>query len=287
MGSKEDLGAFLRSRRARIQPEQAGLRQFGGRRRVPGLRREELAQLAGVSVDYYTRFEQGRAERVSDEIVDAVASALRLDKDERAHLRDLVHPASSGPAPAQVVRPGLLRLLDSMGDTPAFVVGRRTDLLAWNPVFAALVTDLGALPVERRNKAWLLFLDDEVGGRFVNRETKQRDLVAYLRMDLGRHPDDPAFAQLIDELTLKSADFRRLWAEQEVRDKGHGGYHLRHPAVGEFTLQYETLRLPDEPDQALITYTAEPGSPSEAALRVIAELAAGKEWVTPVASASR
>ncbi|MFD3717988.1 helix-turn-helix transcriptional regulator [Streptomyces sp. NPDC058674] len=293
-GPKAELGDFLRSRRARIRPEDAGLRSFGGRRRVPGLRREELAQLAGVSADYYTRFEQGRAENVSDTVVGAVAVALRLDAAETAHLTRLVRSArrgggpdpegGSGPQEPQEVRPGLRRLLESMPETPAFVVGRRTDILAWNPLFATLVKDFGTLPPERRNKAWLVFLDDEVRGRFVNWERKARDLVGYLRFDLGRHPHDPRFAALIGELAERSPEFTRLWEEQEVREIAHGGYHMRHPLVGEFTLAYESLNLPDDPDQTLITYTAEAGSPSEAALRILAENALCTPSATPAPS---
>ncbi|MFF3212274.1 helix-turn-helix transcriptional regulator [Streptomyces sp. NPDC002886] len=273
--SRAELGAFLRSRRARLRPEDAGLRSFGERRRVPGLRREELAQLAGVSVDYYVRFEQGRAANVSDSVVGAVAAALRLDETETGHLHRLVRTASgasgapAGPA-AQRVRPGLLQLLGSMPGTPAFIVGRRTDVLAWNPLFARLITDFSAVPERQRNKAWLVFLHEETRGRFVNWETKARDLVGYLRLDRGRHPQDPEFARLVVELSERSAEFRRLWELQEVREKTHGGYHLRHPEAGEFTLAYESLSLPDDPDQTLIMYTAEPGSPSEAALRILA-----------------
>lgn len=277
MNHKAELGEFLRSRRARLRPEDAGLRTYGERRRVPGLRREELAQLAGVSADYYVRFEQGRTGNVSREIVDAVAGALRLGGDERAHLHRLLRAAQGSVAPAdayaapQEVRPGLRRLLESMPHTPAFVAGRRTDILAWNPLFAALVLDPGARPPTDRNKARLVFLDAEVRGRFVNWETKARDMVAYLRLTAGRHPGDPVFAALIGELSEGSADFRRLWAEHEVQDKTHGGYHIRHPELGEFTLAYESFRVADDADQLLVTYTAEAGSPSEAGLRVLAE----------------
>ncbi|MEU9039010.1 helix-turn-helix transcriptional regulator [Streptomyces sp. NPDC048352] len=282
-GPKGELGDFLRSRRARIRPEDAGLPVFGGRRRVPGLRREELAQLAGVSADYYTRFEQGRAENASESVVGAVAAALRLDAVETAHLTRLVRNAGrAGSVPAagaaaeaeQLVRPGLRRLLESMPGTPAFVLGRRTDILAWNPLFAALVTDFAALPPQRRNKAWLVFLDPVTRGRFVNWETKARDLVAFLRFDLARHPHDARAAALIAELTERSPEFGPLWRAQEVAGKTHGGYHLRHPLAGEFTLDYESLSLPDDPDQTLVTYTAEAGSPSEAALRILASEAA-------------
>ncbi|MET9958633.1 helix-turn-helix transcriptional regulator [Streptomyces sp. NPDC006326] len=278
---KAELGDFLRSRRARIRPEDTGLPFVGGRRRVPGLRREELAQLAGVSADYYTRFEQGRAENVSDAVLGAVASALRLDATETAHLTRLVRTTGRGAgvpaggegegAAVQEVRPGLRRLLESIPQTPAFVIGRRTDILAWNPLFAALITDFGALAPEQRNKARLVFLHPGVRGRYVNWEAKARDLVAYLRLDRGRHPHDGRFTALIEELSGRSPEFAGLWARQEVRLKSHGGYHLRHPVVGELTLAYESLNLPDDPDQSLITYTAEAGSPSEAALRILAD----------------
>ncbi|WP_406299075.1 helix-turn-helix transcriptional regulator [Embleya sp. NBC_00888] len=305
MTKRADLGAFLRSRRARLKPEDVGLTQYGERRRVPGLRREELARLAGVSVDYYVRFEQGRAENVSDEVLDAIASALRLNRDEHGHLRDLVRAmsgrrgagaTSGGPVgaaggtgvaaetagsmgsaasvvPAQEVRPGVRRLLASMPETPAFVMGRRTDLLAWNPLFATLFIDVDTVPIERRNKAWLVIRDERLRARYVNWETKAQDVVAYLRLDAGRHPEDPAFAELISELSESSPDFRRLWATHEVRDKTHGGYHLRHPAIGELTLSYESFRTVDDPDQTLVTYTAEADSPSEAALRILANRA--------------
>lgn len=190
MDNKAELGEFLRSRRARLKPDEVGLPMYGERRRVPGLRREELAQLAGLSVDYYVRFEQGRSDNVSDAIIDAVASALRLDRAERAHLHNLARGvrASTHTEPAQEVRPGLLRLLDAIKDTPAYIVGRRTDILAWNPLFARLTVDLDALSAEERNKAWLVFRNEDVRSRYVSWESKARDVVAYLRMDLGRHP---------------------------------------------------------------------------------------------------
>ncbi|MCF2527742.1 helix-turn-helix transcriptional regulator [Yinghuangia soli] len=286
MDHRAELGEFLRSRRARLRPEDTGLRTYGERRRVPGLRREELAQLAGVSADYYVRFEQGRTGNVSAEIVDAIAGALRLGADEHAHLRRLVqtaqssHPAEAGAPAPQVVRPGLVRLLESMPETPAFIAGRGTELLAWNQLFAALVVDVDALPARMRNKARLVFLHEETRQRFVNWQVKARDLVAYLRMDLGRHPNDPGFRALIDDLSEQSAEFRQLWAEQEVKEKTHGAYHLRHPELGEFTLAYESLRLPDDPDQTLVTYTAAAGSPSEAALRILADRARRGENLT-------
>ncbi|MFI1254609.1 helix-turn-helix transcriptional regulator [Streptomyces netropsis] len=294
MDQRAELGTFLRSRRARIKPEDTGLTLYGERRRVPGLRREELAQLAGVSVDYYTRFEQGRADNVSNEIVDAVATALRLGADERTHLHHLVRAVpvgARGPVPApppQEVRPGVRRLLETMSDTPACVIGRGSEFLAWNPLYAALVTDPAALPPERRNKLWLFFCDDEVRGRFTDPRRKAECLAANFRMDMGRHPGDPRYAALVERLSAASEEFRDVWADQDVSTKRHGSLGLRHPAVGEFTLSYEALCLTD-PDQLLITYTAEKGSASEAALGVLAEQvrAAGGGSATPESRAAQ
>ncbi|GAB3656102.1 helix-turn-helix transcriptional regulator [Actinocorallia lasiicapitis] len=266
------MGEFLRSRRARLKPEDVALPRYGERRRVPGLRREELAQLAGLSVDYYIRFEQGRSDNISTTIIDAVATALRLDPAERSHLHNLsraLRPPTRE-EPPQSVRPGLLRLLNSIKDTPAVVIGRRTDLLAWNPLFTQLFFDLSTVPKAHRNKAYLFFTDESVRSRYVNWQDKASDLVAYLRLDLGRHPGDPTFPKLIAALSNTSPDFQALWSAHEVRDKTHGTYRFHHPVAGEFPLTYETLRLPDDPDQALVTYAAAPGTPAESALKRIA-----------------
>ncbi|GGO49517.1 helix-turn-helix transcriptional regulator [Streptomyces lasiicapitis] len=276
MDFRTELAAFLRSRRARLRPEDAGVRPFGGRRRVPGLRREELAELAGVSVDYYVRLEQGRTHNVSDSVLDAVARVLRLDDAERAHLghltRALRHPASTPPAP-QPVRAGVKVLLAALDEVPAYVVGRRLDVLDSNRQGRALLADFDALPAERRNVAWLHFLDPGVRGLYPDREAWEdtaRDTVAALRMDLGRHPCDDRLCDLLGELSVRSEEFRALWAEQLVREHSHGVERLRHPVAGDLTLRRETLRLPDTPDQALVTYAAEQGSPSSAALAVLA-----------------
>lgn len=266
------LGEFLRSRRARLRPEDVGLRPLPTRRRVPGLRREELAQLAGVSVDYYVRLEQGRGINVSDAVLDAVANALHLAEDERAHLHNLARPnrASRRSSPPQRVRPQLRQLLDAMADVPAFVVGRRTDVLAWNPLGAALIADFRVLPSRQRNFARLVFLDEHIGALFQDRRRKGRDIVAFLHLDAGRHPHDPALAELIGELSMHSQLFRQLWSEHPVGDKTHAGYEVLHPLAGRMVLAQEALRAPDDPDQTLVTYTAEPGSPSEASLRLLA-----------------
>lgn len=270
MDRHTELGEFLRSRRARLSPDELGLRDLR-RRRVPGLRREELAQLAGVSADYYVRLEQGRALNASEAILDALAQALRLDENEHRHLHDLARPVRARrPAPRpQRVRDSFRRMVNSI-DAPSFVLGRRCDVLAWNPPMAALVTDFEALPPKDRNMARLVFLDESVAGLYPDLNRKYRDVVGFLRMDAGRHPDDPRLAELIGELSMKCEAFRQLWASRTVHDKTHGTYRLRHPLVGDLTVDYETLRLSDDPDQLLVTYTAEPGSPSESALRILA-----------------
>jgi transcriptional regulator with XRE-family HTH domain len=267
---RRELAAFLRARRARVRPEEIGL-SIGGRRRVPGLRREELAQLAGVSADYYVRLEQGRAGYPSDSVLEAIAGALRLDDAERAHLYDLARPPPRRRRPARPerLRPELQYLLDACHRVPAFVLGRRMDVLAWNRLAAALVVDFGALPPEQRNAAKLVFMDEEMRSHYVDWEEGARETVAYLRMVAGRHPDDPALAELIGELSMKSEAFRRLWARHDVREKTHGVKDIRHPIVGPLTLYYETLALRGEPDQVLVTYVPEPDSASETALRLL------------------
>jgi transcriptional regulator with XRE-family HTH domain len=274
MDRRTELAEFLRSRRARITPDAAGVMAYPGRRRVSGLRREEVAQLAGVSVDYYVRLEQGRTANVSDTVLDAVARVLRLDDAERNHLYRLTRPTRNQrrSAPPQRVRLQVRHLLDAMTDAAAYVVGRRTDVLACNHLGAALIADFDTLPVRQRNFARLLFTDDGLQTLFVDWPAKARDLVAFLRLDAGRHPDDPALAELVGDLSVHSELFRRLWAEHPVRDKGHSTARLRHPMVGAMDLAYEALRLPDDPEQILVTYSAPRDSPAAAALRLLASI---------------
>lgn len=272
---RAELGEFLRSRRARLRPEDLGLPAYGSRRRVPGLRREELAQLAGVSVDHYVRLEQGRTLHFSEAVLDAVARALRLNAVEREHFYRLARPwpeakHQDDPPQPQRVRPGLRRLLDLAADVPAYIVGRNTDVLAWNRLAAALITDFGALPPRQRNLARLVFLDEGMRGLYADWRGKASDVAAYLRLDAGRHPGDPRTAELIAELSDASPEFRQAWAEHQLKDKTHGRYVYRHPVVGELDLGFETLRLPDDPDQALIAHTVEEDSPSHTALRLLA-----------------
>lgn len=274
MDGRAELSEFLRTRRAKLQPGDVGLPEFGRRRRVPGLRREELAQLAGVSVAYYTRLEQGNGRNVSAEVLDAIARALRLTDAESAHLTHLAKPAQHRKkrrtARVQRVRKGLLYLLDSMDGIPAYVTGARSDVLAWNPMAAAVFGDWGALPSAERNWARLVFLSPAYRDLFVNWDSKASDMVSYLRLYAGCHPDDPELSALVGELSVKSEEFRRLWATHNVKEKGHGIKLLRHPLVGELTLSYETLNLPDDEEQHLVTYHAEPGSESSQALRLLA-----------------
>ncbi|MBV7699988.1 helix-turn-helix transcriptional regulator [Streptomyces sp. TRM70350] len=270
---RAELSEFLRSRRARLKPEDVGLPDYGRHRRVPGLRREELAQLAGVSVAYYTRLEQGNGRNVSAEVLDAIARALRLTDAEHAHLTHLAKPKQHKKKPAarnQPVRGALRQLLDMFDGVPAYLVGRRSDILAWNRMAAAVFGDWAELPTEQRNWARLVFLKPEYRELFVDWDQKASDIVAFLRMDAGCHPDDPRLSALVGELSVKSAEFRRLWATHDVKEKSHGVKRFQHPLVGELSLSFETFRLVDDAEQSLITYHAEPGSPSAEALRLLA-----------------
>ncbi|MFG3546937.1 helix-turn-helix domain-containing protein [Streptomyces sp. NPDC047725] len=271
---RAELSEFLRTRRARLKPQDVGLPDFGRHRRVPGLRREELAQLAGVSVAYYTRLEQGNGQNVSAEVLDSIARALRLTDAEHAHLTHLAKPkqqrrraVARGQRP---VRVALLQLLESIDTVPVYVSGRRAEILAWNRVAAALFGDWGLLPAQERNWARLVFLNPEYRELFVDWDQKAYDMVSFLRMDAGRHPDDPRLSALVGELSVKSEEFRRLWATHDVKEKSYGVKRLRHPLVGELTLSFETFRLVDDDEQAVVTYHAEPGSPSAEALRLLA-----------------
>ncbi|MCA6091004.1 helix-turn-helix transcriptional regulator [Streptomyces sp. SCA3-4] len=275
MSTTIDLGAFLRTRRSRLRPEDVALPDFGGRRRVAGLRREEIAQLAGVSVDYYIRMEQGRAANPSPAVLDALARALRLDEDETRHLhrlaqsRPLTRHDDRPRSERQQVRPMLRRLLDELRDVPALVMGRRMDVLAWNTAACALLGDYAALEPAERNIPRITFLDPASRDLYSDWTACARENVAYLRWEAGRYPNDPHLARLIGELSVKSEDFRRWWAEHPVQDKTSGTKHFHHPLVGDLQLTYETLRATDDPDQALITYAAEPRTPSHDALRML------------------
>ncbi|MFE2289374.1 helix-turn-helix transcriptional regulator [Streptomyces sp. NPDC059443] len=284
---RAELGEFLRSRRARLRPEDVGLPDYGRHRRVPGLRREELAQLAGVSVAYYTRMEQGHGQNVSAEVLDAIARALRLDGTEREHLSHL-----AGPQPrkrrqsqrAQQVRPELRTLLDAMDGVPAYLVGRRQDVIGWNRLAAAVFGDFGALPAQERNLVRLVFLDPATADLYADWECRACEVVSNLRVYAGQYPDDERLTALVGELSVKNEEFRQLWAAHTVADnKIHGVKRLRHPLVGALSLSFETLALPGDPAMFLVTYHAPPGSPSADALRLLSSWSAAPAAPTPSA----
>ncbi|MFF4019870.1 helix-turn-helix domain-containing protein [Streptomyces sp. NPDC001843] len=268
---RTELSQFLRSRRARLTPADVGLTAYGPRR-VPGLRREELAQLAGVSVEYYVRLEQGRNPHVSDGVLEAVGRALRLDVAELGHLRNLARPdrARPGAAPASdAVRPSLRRLVDAQPG-PAYVCGHLTQVLAWNPLAAAAFGDFGELPSEQRTFAHLVFLDPDYRALFAESwQAKAEATVAFLRVSVGRYQDDPALASLIGTLAMRSEQFGALWARQDVRDKGPGRYTLSHPLVGPLALDFEVLHIPEH-GQVLVSYLPAPDSGADEALGLVA-----------------
>ena len=274
MDRSTEFREFLRTRRARITPAQAGLAPHAGARRVPGLRREEVAQLAGVSVDYYIRLERGRTQGVSETVLDAVARALRLDETERAHLFDLAQPATGRAKPRRVlspqrVRPAVYRTLDSLA-LPALVQGRRMDVLAANKLGSALFVDFEARPRRERNFARYLFLDETARALYADWDFAARDCVATLHLYAGRHPDDPQLTELIGELSVHSDIFRRMWADHDVLAHTTGTKRLHHPLVGELTLDYVVLAVEGDPDQSLVILTPEPASPTAEALGILA-----------------
>ena len=278
LDSPAELGNFLRTRRARLQPEDVGLVSYGARRRVPGLRREELAQLSGVSVAYYTRLEQGQSHHASEGVLDALARALRLTADERAHLRALARPATAPRRPAvrhDKVRPGVRQLLAAVADVPALALGPRFEILAWNRLGHALIAghldfDSPGRPQDRPNAQRLLFLDPHTRELYPDREEEIRRAVSSLRVAAGQRPDDQQLAELIGELSMKSTEFSSLWSRHVVHNCTFGTKRFHHPLVGDLELDFEMMQTPDGSGQGVLMYTAAPGSPSEAALRLLA-----------------
>lgn len=272
--NNRELADFLRRARAQIDPSRAGLPSDGRVRRVPGLRREEVAMLAGVSPDYYARLEQGRRITPSPAVVEAIGRALGLDDAGRAHLKDLIGltsaPAARRSRAVQRVRPGLYQLLDALDGEPALVLGRRTDVLATNRMARALFTDFDRLPPKHRNYARWMFLDEDARALFTDWQDQARAAVESLRFDVGRDPGDRAAAALVAELREHSPEFDRWWEQHRVHQRTHGTKRLRHPLVGELAVEYETLTLPGDPDTTLYVYTTEAGSPSRQALDLLA-----------------
>ena len=270
MRPAEELSDFLRSRRARLTPGDVGLPRFPGQRRVTGLRREEMAQLAGVSTAYYTRLEQGRAAGVSPEVLDSLAAALRLSEDEDRYLRELV--ARMRVRRPRVERAGSARssitsLVGAMRDVPAVVLNHRCDVVAWNRLGLALLLPHVPVTGQPPNMARAVFLDPQVRHLYPDWEAKARETVAYLRLATGRHPDDQRLARLLGELSIASVEFASLWSAHLVAEKGHGSRRFRHPEVGELTMQYETFRVSGD-DQVLVLFHAT--GDSLAALRLLA-----------------
>jgi transcriptional regulator with XRE-family HTH domain len=268
MDRHTEIRDFLRSRRARVKPEETGLQPHPGPRRVVGLRREELAHLAGISVDYYVRLEQGRNLHVSSDVLNAVAGALRLDAAERAYLGELVRTDRPDP-PVQLpqrVRPGIQQLVRALEPSPAFIMGRRTDVLLANRASRALMVDWEALPWRSRNMARFLFLDPLAREVFRDWSQIAQDGVALLRLDAGQHPNDRLMTELVADLSRASAEFREWWASHDVRASSHSTKRFRHPLAGELTLAYEAVTFPADPDLTLSVLTASPGSAEEKAL---------------------
>jgi transcriptional regulator with XRE-family HTH domain len=277
--NRDEIRQFLTSRRARITPAQAGLPVYGGNRRVPGLRREEVALLAGVSVDYYTRLERGNLGGVSEAVLEALARALQLDEAERGHLFDLARAANPTARPRRRpaqrrVRPGVQRILEAMTDAPADVRNGRRDILAANRLGYALYSELYLDPVRPANIARFLFLSPRAQEFFVDWEGAANDLVANLRTEAGRNPHDRGLQDLVGELSTRSQEFRTRWAAHNVRQHQTGRKRLHHPVVGNLELTYEVLALPADPGLSLVVYGAEPGSASQDGLRLLASWAA-------------
>ncbi|MCU1681256.1 MAG: Helix-turn-helix protein [Amycolatopsis sp.] len=266
-----ELGDFLRTRRAALSPAASGVPTYGSPRRVPGLRREEVAQLAGVSVNYYTRIEQGESHQMSDSVMEAIANALQLGADERQHLLRLAWPAqvvqrSAGP---EQIRESVRALAESNTDQAAIIVGRRTDVLGGNRLGFALV---GLRPEQRPNMAKEMFLEPAMRDLLVDWAGEARNTAAYLRNASSERPDDPLLAELIGELSIKSPEFARIWATHPVGECLHAVREYNHPLVGQLTLNEESLRLPDDPGQRLIFSGAAAGSSSAERLRLLDSL---------------
>lgn len=271
-----ELGDFLRARRSRLSPRDVGL-EPGGRRKVTGLRREELALLAGLSTDYYQRMEQGREVHPSDDVLDALAGALGLDEQERRHLFTLARAARRPmPSPVDDVReqvPDSTRRLLRVLDTPAVVLGRHLDLLDWNPMAEALLGDPDDYPGDRLNMLLLMFDDARTGQRSCpGWEQQALDYIGMMRAAVATDPTHPRATAIVGELSIRSAEFRRLWARHDVRESVSGTKIFRTPEVGDITLAWDTYPLPGNPGPVMLVFTTEPGSPDADRLQLLASL---------------
>jgi transcriptional regulator with XRE-family HTH domain len=268
-----ELGEFLKARRAELTPRSVGL-PGGAVRRVPGLRREEVAMLAAISTDYYARLEQGRIQ-ASEPVLDAVARVLDLDEDQRAYVFELAgkEPARPRPQAVQTVQPQLRRLLDDLGSLPAMVLGRHMDVLAWNPLAAALVGDFAQIPAEERNYARMIF-SPAMRKLYADWESTARTAVAQLRMEAAHNAGSPRLTTLVNDLSEQDPDFRRWWAAHHVTARTIAAKTLNHPIAGELVLEWDTLTATTDPDQQLVIWTAAPDTPTHEGLRFLASWAA-------------
>lgn len=266
-----ELGDFLRARRAELDPAAFGI-PADARRRVPGLRRGEVAAAASISVEYYTRIEQGRI-AVSAPVLAELADVLRLTDEHRTYLFDLTGKAETAPPlpRSQVVQPALQRALDDLATTPAFVLGRLTQIIGWNRLGAALITDFGAIPTADRTFIRLLFADPAMRALYADWSEVVELAIAQLRGDSARYPDDPDLRRVVDGMSTEFSEFRETWAAHAVAGRGTGRKTLRHPVVGEVELDWEILASAMDQDQLIVLWTAEPGSVSEERLRQLAE----------------
>ena len=282
MDPRSEVREFLSSRRARISPQQAGLPAYGGNRRVKGLRREEVAMLAGVSVDYYVRMERGNLAGASESVLDALASALQLDEAEREHLHALARQPGAGAlrrkrrTPGNV-RPALRQVLDAITDAPAWIRNGRHDVLAMNQLARALYAPVLADPRRPANTARFVYLNRDVAEQFfVDYDKIARDAAAMLRLEAGQNPHDEDLIALVGELSTRSELFRKQWASQDVRFHRSGRKRLRHPAVGQLDLDFEAMQLPSEPGLQLNIYTAPADTPTADGLKLLASWAASQ-----------
>jgi transcriptional regulator with XRE-family HTH domain len=283
--ARSEIREFLSSRRARITPAQAGLPVFGTTRRVAGLRREEAAMLAGVSVDYYTKMERGNLSGVSEGVLEALARGLQLDEAERAHLRDLARAAGPSSRPrrrsaAQRVRASVQRIIDAMTEAPALVQNGRLDIFAANRLGLALYSEMDLAPGRPANHARFVFLDPRAKNFFVDWDRVAHDTVAMLRVEAGSDPHDRDLSVLVGELSTQSEDFRMRWAAHNVRAHQTGAKRFHHPVVGDLSLTFEMLELAADPGLHLLVLGADPGTASQDALKLLGSWAATVDAAT-------
>jgi len=285
MDNRDDIREFLTTRRDRLTPHDAGLPDFGGRRRVKGLRREEVALLAGMSTEYYTRLERGNAAGVSESVLDGISRALQLDEAEHAHLHDLVRTANAGahpqrrrPSRAQQLSAGLQQTIDAMSTVPVFVQNGRLDAVATNLLGRALFSEMfnGSRPM---NAARFVFLDPKAQTFYQDWESNTRQIVAILRAEAGRSPYDRQLSDLVGELSTRSDLFRTLWGAHDVREHRTGLKSIHHPVVGDLDLNFQAMDLSSDRGLQMLVFSAEPGSESHDGLQLLANWAASNREV--------